>query len=165
MADDFTDSLIAALPSLRRFALSLARQPDIADDLVQITVERALAARDRYDPTTPLGAWLFRILRNAFIDMTRRTRTRGTETDIFAVPEAATVDGPRDTEARVMLAQTMAAMRDLPEDQRAILTLVCMEDLSYAEAAHALDIPVGTVMSRLSRARRALAARLGLATE
>lgn len=162
MADDFTDSLIAALPSLRRFALSLARQPDVADDLVQITVERALAARDRYDPTTPLRAWLFRILRNAFIDMTRRTRTRGAETDIVDAPEAATVDGPRDTEARVMLGQTMAAMQGLPEDQRAILTLVCMEDLSYAEAAHALDIPVGTVMSRLSRARRALAARLGI---
>lgn len=162
MADDFTDTLIAALPSLRRFALSLARQPDVADDLVQITVERALGARDRYDPATPLRAWLFRILRNAFIDMTRRARTRGTETDIVDSPEAATVDGPRDTEARVMLTQTMAAMRDLPDEQRAILTLVCMEDLSYAEAAAVLDIPVGTVMSRLSRARRALASRLGM---
>ncbi len=162
MTDDFADRLIAALPSLRRFAVSLARQSDVADDLVQITVERALVAQDRFDPSTPLMAWLFRILRNAFIDMTRRTRTRGAETDIADAPDAASVDGPRATEARVMLDQTMAAMRDLPEDQRAILTLVCMEELSYAEAAHVLDIPVGTVMSRLSRARRALAARLGM---
>jgi RNA polymerase sigma-70 factor (ECF subfamily) len=160
--DDFADRLIAALPSLRRFALSLARQPDVADDLVQITVERALAAQDRHDPSTPLMAWLFRILRNAFIDMTRRTRTRGTETDIADAPEAASVDGPCATESRVMLDQTMAAMAHLPEDQRVILTLVCMEDLSYSEAAEVLDIPVGTVMSRLSRARRALAARLGM---
>lgn len=162
MTDEFADRLIAALPSLRRFALSLARDSDVADDLVQITVERALVARDRFDPSTPLMAWLFRILRNAFIDMTRRTRTRGSETDIVDSPEAASVDGPRTTEARVMLDQTMAAMRDLPEDQRAILTLVCMEELSYAEASEVLDIPVGTVMSRLSRARRALATKLGM---
>lgn len=162
MPDHFTDDLVAALPSLRRFALSLARQADMADDLVQVTVERALKARDHYDPATPLRAWLFRILRNAFIDMTRRQRTRGTETDIDDMPEAASVDGPRETEARLMLSDTLAAMQHLPEDHRAVLALVCMEEMSYAEAAEALEIPVGTVMSRLARARRALAQKLGI---
>jgi RNA polymerase sigma-70 factor (ECF subfamily) len=70
MPDSFADDLIAILPNLRRHALSLARAGDVADDLVQITVERALMARDRYDPTARLDAWTFRILRNAWIDMT-----------------------------------------------------------------------------------------------
>jgi RNA polymerase sigma-70 factor (ECF subfamily) len=162
MPDDFTESLVAALPPLRRFALSLARQPDMADDLVQLTVERALKARDRYDPSTPLEAWLFRILRNAFIDMTRRRRTRSIESDIDDMPEAASFDGRRDTEARLMLSQTLEAMRALSDDHRALLALVCIEEMSYAEAAETLGIPVGTVMSRLARARRALAQKLGI---
>jgi len=162
MSDALTEGLVAALPALRRFALSLARAPDVADDLVQITVERALAARDRYDPAIPLNAWLFRILRNAWIDMGRRTRTRGTETDIADTPEAAVTDGPRETEARIMLGRTLAAMAGLSEDHRAVLSLVCMEEMSYAEAASVLDVPTGTVMSRLARARLALARELGI---
>ncbi len=164
MSDAFTDDLLAALPALRRFALSLARAGDVADDLVQITVEKALAARDRYDPSIPLNAWLFRILRNAWIDMGRRTRTRGAETDIADTPEAATTDGRRETEARLMLDSTLAAMARLSEDHRTVLALVCMEEMSYAEAAAVLDIPRGTVMSRLARARLALAAELGIDT-
>lgn len=162
MPDDFTESLVAALPSLRRFALSLARQPDVADDLVQLTVERALKARGSYDPATPIQAWLFRILRNAFIDMTRRHRTRGIESDIDDLPEAASFDGRRETEARLMLSQTLEAMHALSDDHRALLALVCMEEMSYGEAAETLGIPVGTVMSRLARARRALAQKLGI---
>lgn len=162
MPDDFTESLVAALPPLRRFALSLTRQPDMADDLVQITVERALKARDHYDPASPLQAWLFRILRNAFIDMARRRKTRGAESDIHDMPEAASVDGRHETEARLMLSQTLDAMQGLSDDHRALLALVCMEEMSYAEAAETLGIPVGTVMSRLARARRALAQKLGI---
>lgn len=162
MSDPFTDALLDALPALHRFAVSLARAPDLADDLVQITVERALAARESYDPNHALNAWLFRILRNAWIDMTRRTRTRGTETDIFENPEAAATDGPRTTDAKLMLDQTIAHIADLPEDQRIVLSLVCIEELSYAETAAILDIPKGTVMSRLARARRALAKKMGI---
>lgn len=162
MTDPFVDDIIALLPNLRRFALSLSRQGDVADDLVQITVERALAGRDKHDPATRLDAWLFRILRNAFIDMTRRTRTRGVTVDIHDTPEAITVDGEKHTETVLMLASAEAAIAALPEDQRAVMVLICMEDMSYAEAAEVLGVPVGTVMSRLSRARLAVARTLGI---
>lgn len=162
MPDAFESDLIAALPSLRRYALSLCRQPDVADDLVQTCVERAIAARRSYDPTTRLDPWLFRILRNAWLDLVRRRATRGTELDVTETPEAAIHDGERETEAILMLRKTEAAMAALPEEQREVLHLVCFEELSYAETAEILGIPKGTVMSRLARARMALAERLGI---
>lgn len=162
MGDSFETELIALLPNLRRFALSLCRRGDLADDLVQITVEKALAARDRRGPDLRLDAWTFRILRNAWIDMTRRNRTRGTEIDVADAPESATVDGADVTESRLMLGATEAAMAELPAGQREVLLLVAYEDLSYAEAAEVLGVPKGTVMSRLARARAALAEKLGI---
>lgn len=159
---EFETALIAALPKLRRYALSLCRRPDVADDLVQTAVERSVAARDRFDPDSSLDAWLFRIVRNAWIDQTRRTATRGTELDVTEMPGAAVHDGDRVLEARLALRETEAAMETLPQDQQEILRLVCFEELSYAEAAQVLDIPKGTVMSRLSRARIALAEKLGI---
>ncbi|MCU0911376.1 MAG: RNA polymerase sigma factor [Rhodobacteraceae bacterium] len=162
MGDRFTEDLVALLPNLRRFALSLCRRPDVADDLVQITAERAFAARDRFDPTTRLDAWLFRILRNAWIDHTRRVVTQGTTVDIADMPEAVVVDGVRETEAHLMLKRTWAAMAELPEDQREVMMLVCVDELSYREAAEVIGVPIGTVMSRLARARLALSSRLGI---
>ncbi len=162
MTDRFESELIAALPPLRRYALSLCRRSDIADDLVQTCVEHALAARARYDPASRLEPWLFRILRNAWLDMARRTATRGTEIDVTTTPEAAIEDGERVTEAVLMLRKTEEAMATLPDDQREVLHLVCFEELSYAETAEVLGIPKGTVMSRLARARIALAERLGI---
>ena len=162
MTTDFEKSLIAALPKLRRYALSKCRSPDLADDLVQITVERAVAARERFSPDTSMGAWLFRILRNAWIDQTRRSATRGTELDVSEMPEAAVYDGERALEATLMLRKTEAALLELSADQQDVLRLVCMEELSYAEAAEVLGIPKGTVMSRLARARMSLAEKLGI---
>jgi RNA polymerase sigma-70 factor (ECF subfamily) len=162
MRDAFEQNLVEALPRLRRFALSLCRRGDVADDLVQTTVERAVASRNSYDPATRLDPWLFRILRNAWIDLTRRAATRGTEIDVVDTPEAATVDGERVTEARLMLQRTEAAMATLPDEQREVIVLVCFEEMSYAEAADILGIPKGTVMSRLARGRAALAERLGI---
>ncbi|AZQ68692.1 RNA polymerase sigma factor [Silicimonas algicola] len=162
MTNSFERDLIAALPALRRYALSLCRKSDIADDLVQTCVERALAARVRYDPGERLDPWLFRILRNAWLDMTRRMVTRGTEIDVTETPEAAIQDGARVTEAVLFLHETERAMAALPDDQREVLHLVCFEELSYAETAEVLGIPKGTVMSRLARARIALAERLGI---
>ena len=162
MRDDFERDLVAALPGLKRFALSLCRRGDVADDLVQTTVERAVAFRSQYDPATRLDPWLFRILRNAWIDMTRRTATRGTEIDVADTPEAAVVDGDRVTEAVLMLRKTEAALATLPEEQREVILLVCFEELSYAETAEVLGIPKGTVMSRLARGRIALAEKLGI---
>ncbi|MBE0413533.1 MAG: RNA polymerase sigma factor [Yoonia sp.] len=150
------------MPNLYRYGLRLSRRPDIAEDLVQITVERALGARDTLDAATRLEPWLIRILRNAYIDMTRRNKTRGTEIDIFDAPDAATVDGARVTENALMLDATERALQDLPEDQRSVLLLVCYQEMSYADTADILGIPKGTVMSRLARARAALAEKLGI---
>lgn len=85
------EALIRLLPALRRYALSLARRADVADDLVQTTVERAILAAGRHDPALRLEPWLFCIMRNVFIDLTRRQRTRGAEVDVFEMPEALPV--------------------------------------------------------------------------
>jgi RNA polymerase sigma-70 factor, ECF subfamily len=161
MPDRFNDSLIALLPNLRRFALNLCRRADLADDLVQTTVERALAARGRFDPVMRLDAWLFRILRNAWIDHVRRTQTQGTTVDANDVTEGLSVDGLQQAEAVLMLDKTQRAMAELPEEQREVMMLVCVDELSYREAAEVIGIPIGTVMSRLARARLALAEKLG----
>ncbi|WP_234854033.1 RNA polymerase sigma factor [Paracoccus everestensis] len=158
----FGEALIRLLPNLRRYAMSLARRADLADDLVQTTVERAIRASASYDPAARLEPWLFRITRNAFIDVTRRQRTQGVEVDVFDIPEALPDDNDRAIEARLMLRATQDAMKSLPPEQAEILHLICIEELSYAEAAAVLDIPKGTVMSRLSRARLALSDRLGI---
>ncbi len=165
-ADPFVEELIALLPNLRRFALSLARRGDLADDLVQTTAERALQARAGLGAELRMAPWLFRILRNAFLDQTRRARVRGVALDVQemadALPPELVVDGRGVVETRLMLAAAQAAMAELPEDQRLVMLLVCQEELSYAEAAGVLDLPIGTVMSRLARARMAVARRLGI---
>ncbi|MGX0904805.1 RNA polymerase sigma-70 factor (ECF subfamily) [Roseovarius sp. MBR-79] len=162
MQDTFVEGIVALLPNLKRFALSLCRKPDIAEDLVQITAERAFRARHQFDPATRLEAWLFRILRNAWIDMLRRDRTRGETVDIHDTPQPDPVDSAAQTDDRLMLQSVRTAMETLPEDQRAVLHLVCVEGLSYAETSQTLGIPQGTVMSRLSRARRALGEKVGI---
>ncbi len=162
MRDRFSNDLIALLPNLRRFALSLCRRTDVADDLVQTTAERALVARARFDPATRMDAWLFRILRNAWIDQARRLKTQGVTVDIHEMPEASVVDGVHHTETVLILRKTELAMAELREDQREVIMLVCVEELSYREAAEVLGVPIGTVMSRLARARLALAEKVGI---
>lgn len=158
----FEDRLIAVLPNLFRFALSLCRARDVAEDLVQITVMRALESQGSFDPETRIEPWSFRILRNAWIDMTRRNATRGPETDIGEAAEAVGEDGRRVTEARLMVDATEQALDTLPASQREVLILVCYEEMSSSETSAILGVPLGTVMSRLSRARIALADALGL---
>lgn len=162
MIDDFGQSLINLLPNLRRFALSLCRSRDVADDLVQQTCQKALANRERFDPDTRLDAWLFRILRNSWIDQTRRYKTEGTKVDIDDAHDLSGPQGSMATEHRLMLGQTFAEIERLPDDQREVLVLVCVEELSYKETADVLDVPIGTVMSRLARARKKLSERLGI---
>lgn len=162
MPDAFADDLIALLPNLRRFAISLCRSPDTADDLVQITMERAFAGRAGFDPATRLDAWLFRILRNAWIDMLRRNKTRGTEIDIDDAPDARIVDGEKVVETALMLQAARAEIDRLPGDQREVILLICVEELTYKEASEVLAIPIGTVMSRLARARIAIARGIGI---
>ncbi|MCF6109103.1 RNA polymerase sigma factor [Mesorhizobium muleiense] len=160
--DQFGKQLVAFLPNLRRFAISLCRSRDLADDLVQAACERALANTERFEPGTRFDAWLFRILRNLWIDHIRRQRTAGPHEDIEQRQDLVGASGERDVEARFALNSVAQAITDLPDDQREIILLVCVEDLSYREAAGVLDIPIGTVMSRLARARKNLAEAVGI---
>ncbi len=104
---------------------------------------------------------MFRIMRNLWLDGLRKTKGEGRSEPIEEAGDPVGDDGARIAEARLTLSKVEKAMRDLPEEQRSVLALVCIEDLSYGEAA-ALDIPVGAVMSRLSRARQSLAEAVGL---
>ena len=149
------------LPRLRRLARVLARNRAVAEDLVQAAVERALGRRDQWRPGTRLDSWMFRIMKNAWIDETRvRTRKRR----VFA-PEA---EGDRVADASIVSMETRLeataverARAALPEEQRLPIALVLIEGLSYKEAAEVLEIPMGTVTSRLVRGRLALMAQLG----
>ncbi len=162
MPDEFSRDLLDLLPNLRRYALSLCRSADIADDLVQLTCQKALSNRRGFQQGTRMDAWLFRILRNSWIDMVRRKRGEGQSIDIddaYDLPGAA---GAETVENRLLLDRTLKAIHELPEEQREVLLLVCVEELSYKETAEVLDVPIGTVMSRLARARKQLAALLGI---
>jgi RNA polymerase sigma-70 factor, ECF subfamily len=151
--------LVALLPRLRRFALSLTRNAPDADDLVQDACLRAIAHAADWDPAQGLDRWVFRILRNLWISEMRRSRTRmgQGQTDASEAPELRT---HATAEHDLAATQIMGRLAALPEGYAATLLLVAVEGYTYAEAALLLDIPQGTVMSRLSRARQMLAQRL-----
>ncbi len=165
MTADIRHRIVALLPRLRAFAYSLTRSRDEADDLVQATCERALKSIDSWTPGTRLDSWMFRIMRNHRIDDIRRKRPDASLDDDEAGYEVAGEDGRHTTEQRLTLGSVEDAIRALPEEQRSVLVLVCVEELSYREAAEVLDIPIGTVMSRLARARRSVAVAVGHAEE
>ena len=144
------------LPRLRRFCRGLAGSLDGGDDLCQEAIARALAGAGGFERGSRLDRWIFRIARNIQIDSGRRRRTRGEEVDVDYAESTAGDDGRQVTEARSDLARVRSGFRDLPEDQRMLMLLVVVEGFSYKDAAETLEIPLGTVMSRLSRARKAL---------
>lgn len=154
--DGFTAELTALLPRLRRLAHALARPPADPDDLAQASVERMLRARDQWQPGTRFDAWAFRVMRNLWID-TARANAR---TAARSAPEEAGLnvgEEPRGPlEARSQLAAVQRALAQLPEEQREVVVLITIEGLGYAEAAAILDLPIGTVSSRLLRGRTAL---------
>jgi RNA polymerase sigma-70 factor (ECF subfamily) len=152
--------MVAMLPRLQRFARTLARNGDEADDLLQGTCERALRAMDSWVPGTRLDSWMFRIMRNHWIDTVRKRRPERASDPIEEATSLMSEDGRQTTETNLELADVRARIARLPEELRSVLVLVCVEDLSYREAAEVLGIPNGTVMSRLSRARQVLAAGL-----
>jgi RNA polymerase sigma-70 factor (ECF subfamily) len=163
MPVEIADQLVALLPRLRRYALVLTRAAEAADDLVQTACERALATEHGPGADVPFDAWMLRILRNLWIDRARRQRSEGTAVDIDDhLDEAAMHERAPDTaevaDARRTLARVRGAIDALPDDQREIVLLVCAEGLAYREAAELLGVPIGTVMSRLARARAKLAA-------
>ncbi|GLK79746.1 RNA polymerase sigma factor [Methylopila turkensis] len=159
----FAEELVALLPRLRRFARSLCGDAALADDLVQLACERALKARDLYEPGTRLDAWTFRILRNVWLDGIRKRRSEGATEPIDDAFDLAGEDGRHVAHASLAAGAVAEAMGRLADEHRRVLTLVCVEEMSYREAAEAIGAPIGTVMSRLSRARLALARQLGLA--
>lgn len=155
--------MVELLPRLRRFARGLAGAPDQADDLVQSACERALARIDQYQPGTRLDSWMFRIVQTIYLDDRRAVKVRTGEGRIDAslVEDELAFDGGRGLEAHMTYEAVRAAIAQLPDEQRVVLTFVCIEGQSYKEAAASLGIPIGTVMSRLARARAALAKRMG----
>ena len=158
---DFDSGLTQCLPRLRRFAHALSRDPADADDLTQMTIERALASRAQWQEGTKLDSWLYRIMRNLWID-TARSRARKARFE--APPEAAETIGvdPRPgLEAAVDLARVMAAMGRLPDEQREVVALILVEGFGYREVSEMLGLPIGTVSSRLVRGRTALLEMVG----
>lgn len=153
---DLRRDIVGILPRLRRFCLALARNQDAADDLCQATVERALSRADQFIQGTRLDSWMYRIAQNLHIDQVRRVRTRGSEVDVDHAAALVGDDGRQVVEGRSDLARAKAAMAALPEEQRVLLALVVLDGMSYRDAADTLAIPIGTVMSRIARARRAI---------
>ena len=149
------------LPRLRRLARAIARDSADADDLTQLTVERALERRGQWRPGTRLDSWMFRIMKNAWIDEARARQRRG---KLFAAEEAGEHVGDAGAalvEARLQAREVERAMGELPDEQRLAIALVLVEGLSYRDAAEALEIPMGTLTSRLVRGRAALLGQLG----
>ncbi|MGL4237396.1 sigma-70 family RNA polymerase sigma factor [Tabrizicola sp.] len=149
----FRKDLVGLLPRLRRFALTLTRSRDDGDDLVQAACERAILRAGQWQPGTRLDSWLFTMMRNIWVSEMRSRRVRlgqghvdATETDELSTPVGA-VD-------HIYGNQLIGMVMSLPEGLSACLLLVSVEGHSYQEAADILDIPIGTVMSRMSRARQ-----------
>ena len=156
--DEVERRLASLLPRLRRFAHGLARNTADADDLLQAAAERVLKSRDQWQAGTNFDAWAYRVLRNLWIDMGRSRQRR----DRVFAPEEQGLDvgAAGDAESTVELGYLMRAMDRLPDEQREVCALVLIEGLAYREAAEVLDIPIGTLTSRLVRGRQALMAML-----
>ena len=156
MLEDLPQQIVTLLPRMRRFAYSLTGSKDDGDDIVQAACERALGRLHQWQPGTRLDSWMFRIIQTIWIDRLRSRRVRGEDQSPDMIESLIGEDGRRLTEARLMLRRVRQAIDQLPEDQRSVLVLVAVDGLTYREASGILEVPIGTVMSRLARARRRL---------
>jgi RNA polymerase sigma-70 factor (ECF subfamily) len=154
----FAKDLIGQLPALRRYATGLTGRAAEADDLVQDCIERALRRQDGLQAREKMGAWLRSILHNVFIDDLRRRRARGTSVDVRDLEDDLVLSAP--PEDRAGMQDVLRATMALSVEHRQILLLVGVEGLSYREVAEELGVPLGTVMSRLARARERLREKL-----
>lgn len=159
LVTDLKRDMIALLPRLRRFARALTRSVPEADDLVQEACLKALKNADQWDPSQPLDRWLFRIVRNTWYSELRKRQVRMGEGQVPA-EEATELVETETGEALAVAGDLRHQINALPAELGAALLAVSVEGYSYAEAAQLFDIPVGTIMSRVHRARKALAARL-----
>lgn len=145
--------------SLRRYARALVGGRAEADDLVQDCLERAISKSDKFQPGTNLRAWLFRIMHNLYID---RVRSQEARIERCAIEDVERVlSYPADQHTSVEVRNVLEAVDELPPDQRSVLMMVALEGMKYVEVAEILGVPLGTVMSRLTRAREAVRAKLG----
>lgn len=154
--ETFDDELAQLLPRLRRFAHALSRNGADADDLAQAAIERALRSRDQWQPGTRLDSWLYRIMRNLWID-TVRARGRKEKREVPEEAAKEVGEDPREAmDVSLELKRAMSAMEQLPDEQREVVALVLIEGFGYREVSEMLDLPIGTVSSRLARGRTAL---------
>jgi RNA polymerase sigma factor (sigma-70 family) len=153
MSADLKNDIAALLPRLRRFARSITFHREDADDVVQIAVERALTHAGQWQSGTRLDSWMFRIVKNAWID---EVRSRARRDQLFAPEEEGEHVGDDTAAAHQQRMAVEKAMSLLSEDHRMVIGLVLVDGLPYKEAAEVLDIPIGTLTSRLARARDAL---------
>lgn len=156
MSQTMKKDLIALLPRLRRFACTITKSPADADDLVQEACIRALTRQDQWNPAHPLDRWVFRILRNLWVDELRKRQVRTGQGHVPA-EETTELVSNETGEARFAARELQHKIASLPNDLALVILVVSVEGYSYKEAAELLDVPVGTVMSRLHRARKQLA--------
>lgn len=160
MSSDFSDQLVTLLPRLRRFALTLTGDLDRADDLVQQGCERALLKQEQWQVGTRLDSWMYRILQNLHIDNLRGQQRRSAHLHEDVVGELVDSNSGALPERENLLGAVAKYIDQLPEEQRTVMLLVVVEEYSYREVSEILEIPVGTVMSRLARARTKIMAML-----
>jgi RNA polymerase sigma-70 factor (ECF subfamily) len=151
--------MLEALPRLRRFARSLTGNPADADDLMQATAERVLERGVPADVN--VLKWMFTVCKNLYIDQLRAQAVRSRATENPELAEEPSISGEDVAIGELTLREVDQAMAKLSDEQRAVITLIAVEGLSYKETAKVLDIPIGTVMSRLARARSTLANTIG----
>ncbi len=156
MSTTFTaNELNDVLPALQRFALSLTRNQDAAHDLVQDSIERALRKSEYYEPGTNLRSWMFTLCKRLFLNQIRKQKTRGVSVELSDAPQQKlSVTAPQ--EMTVECQEMLGCFEKLPKRDKVVLSMIVVEGMKYEEVAQRLKIPVGTVRSRLSRARSRL---------
>ena len=154
--------MLALMPRLRRFTYGLTGTADRGDDLLQSTYERAIREIHRWEPGTRLDAWMYRIARNLHLNELRAQSVRRDALPDLELHHGAPVDGTGQMEAQITFARVRELVAQLPEEQGSVLLLVTVEGLSYKEVSEVTGLPMGTIASRLARAREFLKTRLGL---
>ncbi len=156
MSEDVRTRMVELLPRLRRFSYALTGNLDEADDLVQETCARALVSAEQWQAGTRLDSWMYRIAQNIWFDKRRATKVRGEVVDVETALDVVGSDGRDVTESHLTLQAVASCISQLPVDQQLVIAHVCIDGQSYKDAAESLGIPIGTVMSRLARARQSL---------
>ena len=157
--DKFKSDMIALLPRLQRYALSLTRTPADAEDLLQDTCMQAISNWQKYDQSQPMDRWAFTIMRNYWISEIRKRKARHASAQV-PIEEAYDLAGSDDGDEKLYTSQVNGLVSNLPVELSQTLLLVAAEGYSYKEAASALDVPVGTIMSRIHRARKIISQSL-----